>query len=121
MLAGMFLLFTILKPWTQFRIGSLDDFTYNFQSDAAAAVSTGQAAAKKELSAIITEQVEAYILDKAKQFDADLSVTVELSEDEIPVPVRVTICGSISPYGKRQVQDYISDKLGIAKENQTWK
>ena len=121
MVGGIFLLFTILQPLAQFRINAWDDLTTRFEADAAHAVSQGQTAAKKELAKSISAGVEAYILDKATQYDAALAVQVTLSEDAIPIPVAVTIYGSISPYGKKQLQKVIENDLGIAKEDQIWK
>lgn len=120
MLGGVFLLFTILNPLTKVSIGGWEDLSSSLKSEASEAVAVGQAAAKKEMAAIITERVQTYILDKAASYDATLSVSVTLSEDTIPVPVKVTIRGSISPYGKRQLQSIIANDLGISKEDQIW-
>ncbi len=121
MLCGIFLLFTILKPLTSLRIGNPSDFLNPFQEEAALIVQEGKTEAKNAMATIIRQQVEAYIMDKAAQYNADLSVTVVLSDDALPVPVGVTIHGSISPYGKKQLQSAIAGDLGIAKEDQIWK
>ena len=121
MVGGIFLLFTLLQPITQFRLNSWEDITGALESDAAYAVAQGEAEAKKELQGIITSRVQAYILEKANQYDATLQVQVTLSEDPIPVPIGVTITGSISPYGKKQMQKIIESDLGVAKEDQIWK
>lgn len=120
MICGVFMLFTMLRPAV--NILSVDWGSFSWENDEAIsqAVNFGQAAAKKDLSAIITEQVEAYILDKAKDYDAALQVEVTLSDDDIPVPVGVTIRGSISPYGKGQMKAMIENDLGIPKEDQLW-
>lgn len=121
LVAGIFLLLTVLQPIVKASIGNLEDLTDLFQADASDVIAAGQDAAKRELESIISEQVRTYILDKAAQYNAELTVEVTLSDDEIPVPVHVTIHGSISPYGKRQMQAMIACDLGISKEDQTWK
>jgi hypothetical protein len=35
--------------------------------------------------------------------------------------VLYVITGDVSPYGQTQLESYIADTLGIAKENQIWK
>lgn len=120
MLSGVFLLLTILSPLPGIRLEDALDWTLPYEKDAAAAVLQGQSMAKTQMDSIISERVCAYILDKASAYDATLSVSVTLSEDPIPVPVAVNISGNISPYGKRQLQAWISQSLGIAKEAQTW-
>ena len=119
-LCGIFLMLTILSPLTKISLSHWDDWTSDLETDASQVVASGQLAAKKELEAIITQQVQTYILDKGKDYNASLSATVILSDDAIPVPIGVTIQGSISPYGKRQMQNCIAKELGIAKEDQTW-
>ena len=121
MLCGVFLLFTIVKPLTSLRIENSSDFLNPFQEEAALIVQDGKTEAKNAMATIIRQQVEAYIMDKAAQYNAALSVTVVLSEDLLPVPVGVTIQGNISPYGKKQLQSAIASDLGIAKEDQIWK
>jgi hypothetical protein len=50
----------------------------------------------------------------------DLAVEVVLSEDEIPIPVAVSLAGNVAPYAKSLLSEAISKDLNIPKENQTW-
>lgn len=120
MLCGIFLLFTVLQPIMGFSVGDLMDLGEFVNVDASEAVLVGETEARRQWESIIKSQVEAYILDKAAQWDGDLSVEVSLSDGEIPIPIGVTISGNISPYGRAQLQAMISEQLGIAKENQIW-
>ena len=120
-LMGVFLLFTVLTPFATMRIDAWENWSWELQSSGTDAVAEGKSLAKKEWESIISQRVQTYILDKAAQYDASLTVTVGLSEEAIPVPVSVSISGSISPYGKVQLQKYIANDLGIPKEAQIWK
>ena len=39
---------------------------------------------------------------------------------EIPIPIKVRLSGKASPYAKGQLQQIITEELGIEKENQIW-
>lgn len=119
-LCGFFLLFTVLHPVADFQLAQWEDIRSSIEYDAAQAAEAGKSMAQNEWKSIISERVSAYILDKAEKFDASLTVTVQLSEDQIPMPVQVQISGNISPYGKQQLQTIIEENLGIPKEAQIW-
>ena len=43
-----------------------------------------------------------------------------LSQDEIPVPSTVRLQGSISPYARQSLQQWLQDDIGVPKEHQIW-
>lgn len=117
-LAGIFMALTVLGPIAQIR---LPDFAeLSFAQQAQDAVRDGEETARKALAESISDRVESYILDKAAGMNVRLTVEVELSEDAIPVPVKVRLQGSVSPYAKQKLQAMIREDLGIDKENQIW-
>ena len=120
MVAGIFLLMTILSPLGDFDNLKWEDITGRWQEEAADAAALGSAEAKKAQDAIIKQQLEAYILDKATEYHAQLQVEVTLSETGAAVPVGVSLRGAVSPYAKQQLQEIIEKDLGISKENQQW-
>ena len=120
LMSGVFLTVTILSPLTTIRLDALQDWTWEHETSGKQAVAQGESLARKELETIISQRVRAYILEKASQFESELKVMVHLSQDPIPVPIAVSITGEISPYGKRQLQSWIANDLGIPKEAQTW-
>ena len=120
MLTGIFLALTVIGPITQVRLSDVAQLLPDISVDAQAAVAQGEAAAKNALAESISNQLEAYILDKAAQLGVTLTVEVELSEDTIPVPVRIRLQGNISPYAKTRLQSIIRDDLGLDKEKQIW-
>ena len=120
MLCGVFLLFTLIAPLTDISLTGFGNITDVWQAEAADAIAQGEKSARAEWESSISRQMEAYILDKAAQYGAQLTVTVALGSDAVPLPQQVTIQGSISPYGKTQMQSWIAENLGISKEDQVW-
>lgn len=117
-LAGIFMSLTVLLPLTRLPMPQFGELP--FSADAQQAVQAGEEIARKALSERISAGAEAYILEKAAAMQADLSVEVELSNDPIPVPLRVYLWGNIAPYAKQKLQIMIQKDLGIEKENQVW-
>lgn len=120
MLTGLFLAFTVISPFARLEIGSLSDITKGFESDAADAVAAGQSSTRNAIAQGIITRTQAYILDKAAELNVELTVEVTVSDDDIPVPVKVRLSGDVSPYAKQRLQTIISDDLSIAKEDQIW-
>lgn len=120
LLVGIFLSITVISPIAKVRISDIPSHMEEFQAEADIAVSDGTAWANSELTTIIKQRSETYILDKATSIGAELAVDITLSDTEIPTPVAVDIQGKIGPYAKQRLQQIISDNLGIAKENQRW-
>jgi len=73
------------------------------------------------LAALICDETEAYILDKARTMDMDISpeVTVEEQNGQM-LPWRVILRGSFSSMERLELSQYIALELGIPKERQEW-
>ena len=120
MLCGIVMILTVVSPWASIRLRDLGDCLDSIHSDSSLAVGLGENMAQNELREIIKSRVEAYILDKANNYGAQLTVEVILSEEQIPVPISLHISGNISPYGKKMLSKMISEDLGIGLEDQVW-
>lgn len=120
LLTGIFMTFTVISPWTQLRLddfmGYFDDLSYQ----AGSAAQEGEIMARDTMADIIKTKSEAYILDKASSYGAELTVEVSLDGSDLPAPSAVRISGRISPYGRKQLETIISEELGIALEDQIW-
>ena len=119
MLTGILMSVTILNPITQISFKNIGNYLNSISLDASGYVEQGKLSAHSEISSIIKTQTEAYILDKAKSMDLDVTVEVEL-DDNNSVPCGVTIIGVISPYAKGLMASYIEETVGITRENQKW-
>lgn len=120
LLTGLFLTLTILSPLKNLSTDSLRDFSVDISISAQDAVARGKETTQKAMADIIKEQTQAYILHRASALQADVSVTVEVSDDTIPVPIGVRIIGSITPSAQARLAAMLEQELGISKENQQW-
>lgn len=120
LLSGLFLIITLISPWTKLDLTNITEYFSDYSTQASAVTAQGEAVAKRELTSIIKDQVEAYILDKASSLGLDIMIQVTLSETNPPAPESVSIQGTVAPYAKKQLEQILSNDLGIAKENQHW-
>lgn len=120
LIGGLFLAFTVISPVAKLDFESLTAFAESYSSEAAAAAAVGENIRSDAVADIIKSRLEAYILDKAGMYQAELTVEVVLSQEDESVPEGVTLRGSVSPYVKGQLQRMIEEDLGIPKENQEW-
>lgn len=119
-LLGVFLTVTVLLPLGKLDMSILDQWQLDFSADAQAAIVEGKSEAQNRLADIIKEQTRSYILQRAEQLGADITVSVELSDQTLPQPVSVRIRGTLSAQQKQSLCTIITQELGIAKENQQW-
>lgn len=119
-LCGTFLAFAFIKPLTELSFTALADPFIPGMEAGQDAVAEGQNISKEAMKSEIAEQISRIIVRKAEEFGSEVYVEVYFSEDTMPVPVGLKISGSISPYAKVQLQQYIRSELGIDEEALTW-
>lgn len=115
---GLFLTFVVINPLVKLDFSRIDDYLDRFTLEGMEASSFGENMAREAEGDIIISRVQAYILEKANSFGAQLDVEVVLDQDNIPVSVKLN--GNISPYAKAQIAGMIAEDLGITKEHQLW-
>ena len=120
LITGLFLTIAVITPWLRLDFSDLSGYFQEFSISADAAVESGVTFAYEETAAIIKQQTEAYILDKADAIGVDIAVDVCVSNDSPPVPYSVKLCGDIAPYAKVRLIQCISEDLGIPEVRQTW-
>ena len=120
MVTGILMVLAVAGPWVGLRLPALGQWTQGFQQAAEAAAGEGSNAAMESLRESISQQVVAYIQDKAQSLEADLTVQVELTDDALPVPRRVILRGQISPYARSVLSEYLQTELCIETEDQIW-
>ncbi len=119
--AGLFLTVTVIAPVARLDFSGLGDLVEPFASSGEEAAASGENMAQAAMADIIKSRTEAYILDKAEMYGAELTVEVTLRQtDGFPVPALVRLGGRVSPYAKAQLQQIMAQELGISKENQRW-
>ena len=120
LIAGLIMAITVLSPVVELELGELPVLSGNLVADAKAAAAEGEEMAAAEVNAIINEQLQAYILDKAADFGAELEVEFLMPDDGSVQPDGIILQGTVSPYAKTRLQQIIAQDLEIAKENQQW-
>lgn len=119
LVCGIFLALTVIRPVARIQLREFSLMTSEITEQAQAAAAEGEDYAKRALSRHISEQTEAYILDKAKTYGAEISAEITVAGEQ-PVPVAVAIRGQFSPYARRQLCELIESELNIPEEDQTW-
>ena len=119
--AGLLVLLCLLQPLGRFYRDGTALFSRDWgQVDPMASDEVSQEA-NRLMESLITQQAEAYILDKARAMGLEAEVTVKVHlEDRYPVPWAVTIRGSPTGQQKSALETEIQDALGIPPERQEW-
>ena len=78
----------------------------------------GETKAKEARAEYIKATCETYILDRARQLGGEIQVQVFLDENLIPAFTEIE--GTLPPSKQTQLQNILTEELGIPKENQTW-
>ena len=120
LLGGLFLAVTVLAPIAEFDFDMIFDIPWDYTVIGSSFAEQGRQITEDRFSELIKTRCEAYILDKAMSYQTPMQVEITLSQDENPVPVAVYLQGNISPYAKKEMQDWLQRDMGIPKENQVW-
>ena len=117
-ICGLFLTFVVINPLVDLDFSRIEDYLNHVTLEGMEAAAVGENMAREAERDIISDRVEAYILDKADSFGVQLDVEVVLDQDNIPVSAELK--GNISPYAKAQITEMLSKDIGITKEHQLW-
>ena len=109
LLCGVFLLAAVLRPLGELELPDLD---------AQAAVADGLDFAQAQKRQVISQRLEAYILDKAAELGMDIGV--ELTLDKTHCPQAALLTGSVSQSQRACLGEILETELGIPKECQHW-
>lgn len=120
LITGLMVTITVIGPLLRQTDFSLGAYLDRISADGSWAVAEGEEAAIQAMSARIKEKTETYILDKAVQMGATITVDVKLEEGMPPTPAEITVKGTVSPYVKKQLSDCLRNDLGIPEDKQIW-
>ena len=119
---GLVLILVLCAPASELRLADVSQILTQSRAEAEQAVSGVEVRSRDLMARIISEQTEAYILDKAKTLGMTLTVEVEVTQGETyPYPSGVTLAGSTTTVRRRQMNDWIRENLAIAEEHLVWK
>lgn len=118
--SGLCLTVLIIQPAAGMDFNVFHEYIQFASQELETPAEEGQKIAKQATNEIIKQNIETYIMDKARELGADVIVEVVLHDDTLFEPVSVTMKGAISPYAKRKLEEIMISELGILKENQRW-
>ena len=118
LVSGLFLAFCVIRPVSDLRLPEITEIGESIREEASAAVTAGEKLAVNSARDSISEQLEAYILDKAQSLD--ITLTMQVWPDENGKPHRVSLEGIVPEAGREALSEALETELGIPKEHQIW-
>ena len=86
------------------------------------AVTGVEVGSRELLAAIIKEDCEAYIWDKAQEMGLELEVVVTVDEGTgYPYPTGAVLTGAVTAAQQEILSRWMEENLGIAREEQEWR
>ena len=121
LMCGFFLTISLVYPLTNIDFPSLTAQWHlsDFQEGEAIAA-MGKENSHNLLAARIKQETEEYILDKAAAMGLSLGVEVILEGTDVPAPVFIHLSGTPDVAARQELSQWITEELGISKENQLW-
>ncbi len=120
MLCGIFIAVTVISPIAQLQFEDINVHLDQLTSDADLLSQDCASAAMQERGAVIKQQLETYIIDKARKLETEIQVDLTLTQDESLLPQGISIQGAVSPHNMAILSRWLNDELGIPEENQQW-
>lgn len=117
---GLILMLGILQPMVTMDIESLYRSVNELEGGTASNGAALQAESQALWKSFIEEQLNAYVLDKAKELGADVSVSVQCGsgEDHALCPESVTVMGTLTEKQRSSMTKFLENDLGIQAEKQ---
>lgn len=119
-ICGMVMTIAVAAPLCHIDLSFPGRFDTTVAAEASAAAEEGKVISHEAWRGIIKQETESYILDKAKELGAGISVEISMSNGDPPLPEGAVIFGQVTPHVKRQLQEILQTQLGIAKESLEW-
>ena len=120
LMAGLLMLLAVIRPWVSISLDNIFDWTADITANGSGFVADGDRMAQEAYRKSIIERTRAYIVDEAKALNCELTVEVILSDDEIPIPKQVRLAGEVSPFARQALTNFMTENLGINREDQIW-
>lgn len=119
MMCGLFVAITALTPVLKIEIPDLHNYINPISDTANEITQQAVTSTRQDMARIIMEEVRAYILEKANSLNMNIDVEVKLDDKEL-TPIGAIIVGSVSPYEKTVLGEYMERTLDIPEEKQQW-
>lgn len=118
LLCGIVLAISILHPFSKINPEDLLQFSQWDSGGAEAYIAEGKKMAAQARMDSIKTSCETYILNRARDLEADIHAKISL--DDAGIPFFAELHGELAPDVQNRLQAIITAELGIPKENQKW-
>lgn len=118
---SLLVVLAVLSPLKTLDSADMAEALARIRVEAEEAVTGVEVDNREILAAIIKEECETYIWDKAREMGLELEVVVTVDEGAgYPYPTGAAITGSVTPEQQASLSRWIEETLGIAQEEQEW-
>ena len=115
---GVLLIIVMIRPLLGVSLEEVGFSIAAYERDVESLTENFTAQQQEDLSAIIEDEVAAYIWDKTQSMGLTCEVTVEMKEGEEGVPLPDTVALSV-PYHE-ELSAWLEEEMGIPPERQVW-
>ena len=120
LICSIFLALTVIRPLKELDLKDISILPADLMAEAQSVSAQGAEYTREASEQIIKQRCEAYVLDKARELEAQIRVEIELSREGDPIPVSSRVTGELSPYAKGKLSRILKTDLGIPEEDQQW-
>ncbi len=121
LVCGVLILLLVLAPLSRLDLTAFGQYLAEIQMEQEMLETGIPVENEKILKGIIQEKTEAYILDKAGELGADITVSVTVeSGDAYPYPAAARITGPLTEEQQTALAAYLAQTLAIPKERQVF-
>lgn len=119
---SLLLILAVLSPLVKLDADTIAQAIARVRMEAREAVSGVETDNREILAAIIKEDCETYIWDKARDMGLVLEEVVVAVEEGVgyPYPTGVAITAGLAPAQQLALMEWIEETLGIPQEKQEW-
>ena len=121
LVSGVLILLVVIAPLLKVDLQDIS----NQMEQMLSGDSTSLADVKKDARVQFAQQVknatEKHIEQIASRYGMTVQATVTVDDSQIPTPIAVELTGTVDPNTVGEFMDYISQNIGISKENQRWR
>ena len=118
LISGVVLAITVFSPLTRMRLDDYFQIPKIEWENSDLYIMEGQNNASEAQKRYIQDHCEAYILDRARTLNAEITVEILLNESMIPAFAQIEWDGN--PSLQIELEKVLMTDLGIPKENQQW-
>lgn len=122
LICGIILLIATVKPLLNIDLSVLSVNIVEYKNAAGEYSADISSVNERLAKVIIEEQSAAYILDKAINLGAEVTVqvTARMGDGELYYPDSVTVRGALSEEQRGRLEEIIAGELAIPSERQSW-